>query len=112
MGSGIQTTVKANELCSIMVVYRHGVHNRIIAYMLQIGESTIYRIFVVWVDFVVTIFSCLNLKPNDGILLDSMPEVFNKTGHGLTNIKIPELNLNQCCTQSFLGIMVHISVES
>ena len=88
MGSGIQTTVEANELCSIMVVYRHGVQNRIIAYMLQIGETTIQRIFVVWVDFVVTIFSCLNLKPNDGILLDSMPEVFNKTGHGLINIKI------------------------
>ena len=88
MGSGIQTTVEANELCSIMVVYRHGVQNRIIAYMLQIGETTIQRIFVVWVDFVVTIFSCLNLKPNDGILLDSMPEVFSKTGHGLINIKI------------------------
>ena len=88
MGSGIQTTVEANELCSIMVVYRHGVQNRIIAYMLQIGETTIQRIFVVWVDFVVTIFSCLNLKPNDGILLDIMPEVFNKTGHGLINIKI------------------------
>ena len=85
MGSGIQTTVKANELCSIMVVYRHGVQNRIIAYMLQIGETTIQRIFVVWVF---SIFSCLNLKPNDGILLDSMPEVFNKTGHGLINIKI------------------------
>ena len=34
------------------------------------------------------IFSCLYLKPDDGFLLYNMPEVFNKTGHGLTNIII------------------------
>ena len=35
------------------------------------------------------IFSCLlNLKPVDGFLVYSMPEVFNKTGHDLTDIII------------------------
>ena len=32
------------------------------------------------------IFSCLNLKPDDGFLPYSMTEVFNKTGYGLTGI--------------------------
>ena len=34
------------------------------------------------------IFSCLNLKFDDGFLLYSMHEVFNKTGHGLSGIII------------------------
>ena len=38
--------------------------------------------------FVKAIFSCLNLKPDDGFLPYNMPKVFNKTGHGLTGIAI------------------------
>ena len=34
------------------------------------------------------IFSCSNLKHDDGFLLYNMPEVINKTGHGLTDIII------------------------
>ena len=34
------------------------------------------------------IFSCLNLKSDDGLLPYIMLEVFNKTGHGLTDIII------------------------
>ena len=56
------------------------------AYMLQIRESTIHRIFVVWAVFMEAIFSCLNLKSDDGFLGYIMAEVFNKTGHGLTDI--------------------------
>ena len=41
-----------------------------------------------WVVFVKAIFSCLNLKPDDGFLLYNMPDVFNKTEYGLTNIVI------------------------
>ena len=48
----------------------------------------INRIFVAWVVFVKAIFSCLNLKPDDGFLPYNMPELFNKTGHGLTDIVI------------------------
>ena len=39
-----------------------------------------------WVVFVKAIFSCLNLKPDDGFLPYNMTEVFNKTRHGLTDI--------------------------
>ena len=34
------------------------------------------------------IFSCLNLKPDDGFLAYIMPELFNKTGQGVTDIVI------------------------
>ena len=40
------------------------------------------------VVFVKAIFSCLNLKSDDGFLLYNMLEVFNKTEYGLTNIII------------------------
>ena len=88
MVSGIQTTVKANENSSVMAVCRHDFHNDVIAYMLQIGENTVHIIFVLWVFFMEVIFSCLlNLKPVGEFSLYSMPEVFNKTGHGLTVAK-------------------------
>ena len=51
-----------------MVVFRHGFHNSVIAYMLQFGESTIHIIFVAWLVFVKVTFSCLNLKPYNGFL--------------------------------------------
>ena len=44
------------------------------------------EIFMTWVVFMKQIFSCLNLKPDDGFLPYSMPEVFNKTGYGLAGI--------------------------
>ena len=66
------------------------------ALLKKIGESAIHRIFVTWVVFIEAIFSCLNLKPDDGFLPCSMPEAFNKTGHGLTDIILPKLYLNQC----------------
>ena len=40
------------------------------------------------VVFVKAIFSCLNLKPDDKFLPYNMPELLNKTGHGLTDIVI------------------------
>ena len=38
--------------------------------------------------FVREIFSCLNLKPDDGFLPYNMSELFNKIGCGLTDIVI------------------------
>ena len=64
-----------------MTVCRNGFHNGVMTYMLQIGECTIHRIFMTLVVFVETIFSCINLKHDDGFLPCYMPEVFNKNGH-------------------------------
>ena len=41
-----------------------------------------------WVVFVKAIFSCLNPKPDDEFLPYNMPELFDKTRHGLTDIVI------------------------
>ena len=76
MGSGIQTTVKANELSSVMTVCIHGFNSDVMTCMLQIGESTIHRTFVAWVVFMESIFSCLNLKADDEFLSFSTPEGF------------------------------------
>ena len=40
------------------------------------------------VVFVKAIFLCLNLKRDDGFLRYNIPEVFNKIGHGFTDIII------------------------
>ena len=56
-------------------------------YGIQFGERTIHKIFVTWVIFMEAIVSCLNLKP-DNWLPYSMPEVFNKSRHGLAGIII------------------------
>lgn len=71
-----------------MTVCKHAFHNGVTAYMLQIGESTLYKIFVLWVVFMEEIFSYLNLEPDDGFLPSSMLAwSFNKTGHSLKDIK-------------------------
>ena len=44
--------------------------------------------FVAWIVFVKAIFSCLNLEPDDGFLPYNTPELFNKTGDGVTGIVI------------------------
>ena len=69
-------------------VCRHGFHNGITAYILQFRYIAIHRIIETWVVFVKAIFSCSNLKPDDGFLSYDLPEVFNETGLGLTDIII------------------------
>ena len=41
-----------------------------------------------WIVFVKAIFSFLNLKSDDGFLIYNIPELFSKSGHGLTDIVI------------------------
>ena len=83
MGSGIQATVKENELSSVVTVYVSGFRNYVMTCMLQIGA--IHRVLVAWVVSMEAIFSCLNLKHDDEFLPYGMPEVFYKTGYGLTD---------------------------
>ena len=71
-----------------MTVCHHGLHNGVMAYILNIGETTMQRIFVAWVVFIEAVFSKINLKPDEGFLAYNMPEIFVKTGHVLTDIVI------------------------
>ena len=56
--------------------------------MLKVGESTIQCIFVGWIVFLETILTYINLKPEAGFLLKKMPDIFVKTGRGLTDMII------------------------
>ena len=110
IGSGIQTTVKPNELSSVLTVRRYGLHNGVMAYMLQFGESTIHRIFVTWVAFMKAIFSMLKSQTWLWIFAVMLAEVFNKTGHGLTGIiKTWEEFKPVLHPEIFGSITVHIS---
>ena len=48
-------------------------------------------------------FSCLNLKPDDGFLPYKLPEVFNKTGHGLTDIVTARDEFKPVLNPEYLG---------
>lgn len=87
-GTGERTLDKPTELFAVLTICRHSLHQGVMAFMLKVGESTIQRIFVGWIVFLETIFTCINLKPEAGFLLKKMPDIFVKTGHGLTDMII------------------------
>ena len=76
------------ELLSVLTLCRHGLHQGIMAYILNVSASTMQRIFVGWIIFLSTVLSEVDLKPASGFLLKKMPESFIKTGHGLTDLVI------------------------
>ena len=87
-GNGVRILDKSTELLSVMTVCGHGLHNGVMAYMLNIKERTMQQIFVAWVVFMEAVFSKINLRPDEGFVAYNMPGIFVKTGHGLTDIVI------------------------
>jgi hypothetical protein len=76
------------ELLSVLTLCRHGLHQGVMAFIIQKSKSTMQRIFIGWVIFLSTFLNEIDLKPASGFLLKKMPESFIKTGHGLTDIVI------------------------
>ena len=87
-GTGERSVDKPTELFAVLTICRHSLHQGVMAFMLKVGESTIQHIFVGWIVFLEIIFTCINLKPEAGFLLKKMPDIFIKTGHGLTDMII------------------------
>ena len=87
-GNGSRSLEKPTELLAVLTICRHGLYNGVMAYMLNVSESTMQRIFVAWIVFMETIFSRINLRPDKNFLAHTMPEIFIKTGHGLTDMVI------------------------
>ena len=87
-GTGKRCIDKATELLSVLTICRHSLHLGIMVYILNIGESNVYRFFVGWIVFIETFFNELDLKPDDGFLLRKMPNIFVKTDHGQTDMVI------------------------
>ena len=63
-----------------MTVCRHGFHNGVMTYMLNLVKVLSQNFCGVG--------SISEIKPDDGFLPYNMSELFNKTGHGLIEIVI------------------------
>ena len=85
-GTGKRKLSKETELLCMLTISHHALHSGVMAYILNINEATVNRNFTAWVVFLESIFSEINLKPDGQFLAKKMPEIFIKTGHGLTDI--------------------------
>lgn len=83
-----KTVDVATQFLTVLVICRHGIDIRFMAYILEKSETTVQRIFNAWVIFLATLFNRIDLKPSHGYLLQKMPKSFIETGHGLTDIVI------------------------
>ena len=57
------------ELMAVLTVCRHGLHQRVMGFMLGLSKATIQRIFISWVIFLATLFNEIDLKPSSGYLI-------------------------------------------
>ena len=78
----------ATELLIVLTICRHGLHQGVMGYVVRKSKATVQRIFIGWVIFLATIFNEIDLKPPSGFMLQKMPDIFVKTGHGLTDLVI------------------------
>ena len=88
-------TDKQTQLLATLVICRHALHLGIMANMMHVSESTVYRMFVGWIVFLPQLFARIDMKPDAGFLIKKMPDSFIKTGHGLTDMII------DCCEFKF-----------
>ena len=76
------------QLLVVLTLCRLALHQEVVAFILCVGTSTVHRIFTGWIVFLETVFSGLDFKPEQGFLMKKMPEIFVKTGHGVTDMII------------------------
>ena len=57
------------ELMAVLTVCRHGLHQKVMGFMLGLSKATIQRIFISWVIFLATLFNEIDLKPSSGYLI-------------------------------------------
>ena len=87
-GTGQRALDKATELVCFVTICRHSLSYGVMAYILQVEKPTVYRIFTGWVVFLETLIEEIDLNPKNGFLIKKMPDIFMKTGHGLTDMVI------------------------
>ena len=68
----IQAIDKTYAFLSVMTVCRNAFDNGVMAYMLQIHESTIHITFVACIVLMEAIFPCFNIKPDNWNLATSL----------------------------------------
>ena len=87
-GTGGRSLDSATKLLAMLTCRRHALHQGVMAYIIRWSETTMQRIFIAWTVFLSTLFNSLDLRSAKGYLLKMMPEIFIKTGHGLTDLVI------------------------
>ena len=70
----------------VMMICRHGLDLKFAAFVTNVSETTIGRIFNSWVVFLSTLFNKLDTRPDQKFLLQKMPDAFINTGHGMTDL--------------------------
>ena len=70
----------------VMMICRHGLDLKFAAFVTNVSETTIGRIFNSWVVFLSTVFTKLDTRPHQKFLLQKMPSAFINTGHGMTDL--------------------------
>ena len=76
------------QYLAILIICRHGLDYRYMAFILKTSESTVGRIANSWFIFLSTLFNDIDLKPEHGFLIEQMPSSFVTTGHGKTDLVI------------------------
>ena len=70
----------------VLMICRHGLDFRFVSYMCDVSETTIGRIFNGWIVFLAALFNQLDQRPDQKYLQQMMPEIFTRTGHGMTDL--------------------------
>ncbi|XP_065684230.1 uncharacterized protein LOC136096642 [Hydra vulgaris] len=83
-----KTVSNETQFFSVLTVCRHGLDLKFMSFLLEKSYTTVHRIFTGWVIFCATLFNEINLKVDGSFLLKKMPDIFVKTGNGLTDIVI------------------------
>nr|XP_039253113.1 uncharacterized protein LOC120330294 [Styela clava] len=65
-----------------MAICRHALPLAIVAWMLQVSQPTLTRIFEAWVTFGDAVFSSLDLQPSHDLITSRMPTQFKSLGFG------------------------------
>ena len=64
-----RTTDKATELLPVFTLCRHGLHQRVMAFIINNSKSTMQRIFIGLIIFLATILNEIDSKPAPRFLL-------------------------------------------
>ncbi|XP_065678095.1 uncharacterized protein LOC136093104 [Hydra vulgaris] len=86
--TGEKTVSNKTQFFSVLTLCRHGLDLMFMSFLLEKSYTTVHKIFTSWVIFCATLFNEINLKVDGSFLLKKMPDMFVKTGNGLTDIVI------------------------
>ena len=98
-GTGYIRLEPATETLLVLTIYRPGLHQGIMGYIVGMSNATVQWILCGWVIFLATLFYEINLKLPSKYKLKEMPKIFVEAGHGSTVLVINATEF-KCLTSS------------